>query len=349
MNVIFRRFNTVSLRIILIPVIIVLCTIIQRVDGSEGVYLTDAMDRRVRIMPPVNRIAVLPSDGIEVIRALKATDLVVGVNDLIKKKAAFWSGLADCYTIGHTFEPNYEQLVSLWPDLVLAYGDRPGQELEEKLLPLGIQVIRLDFYRLSRLQREVEDFGRLLGKTREAGIYMAWHAKCVSIIETRLKNQRKHPMIYLEGYTDYRASGPGSGAYEMGILAGGDIISPGYKMPSTEISSEFVVSRNPDIIVKLASGINSYSDKTPESLKTVRRDILQRPGLAYTTALKDGKVYVLSADIGPGPRGIIGSLYMAKIFYPEAFRDVDVKEIHREYMERFQGIPYRGYYAYPES
>ena len=42
-----------------------------------------------------------------------------------------------------------------------------------------------------------------------------------------------------------------------------------------------------------------------------------------------------------------GTAYMAKILYPELFKDVDPEAILKEYFDKWQGIPYLVVYIYP--
>ncbi|WP_419657477.1 ABC transporter substrate-binding protein [Desulfosarcina variabilis] len=317
--------------------------------GTVAVEITNAQDQSIRIKTPVRRMAVLPSDTLEVVRILDAADRVVGVNNTIAMKPSFWPDLKTRERIGQPFVPNYEQIVSLWPDLVLAYGWRPGKELEEKLLPLGIQVLRLDFFRPSTLIREIQDLGRLLGKSTRAEAYASWHDDLVTMLKKRLRNQQRRPTVYMEAYADYHASGPGSGGYEMGLLAGGNLIASDFEITNPQISTEFIVSKNPDVIVKMVSHSNAYDNDVPCMLEDVRNNLMQRPGWSYTSAVKTGRVYAISSDVGPGPRGIVGVLYLARCFYPDAFTDIDIRKIHQQYLERFQGIPYKGAYVFPEN
>ncbi len=334
-------------RFCLLAVLMILTTVGPPAHGAQDQLVTDALNRKVNIGVPVRRLVVLPSDALEIVRLLGGGDRVVGINSTVSQRVLFWRELKDRSVVGHPFEPNYEQVVALKPDLVLAYGSRPGGDLESKLAPAGIQVLRLDFFRLSSLMREVRDFGRLLGKERQAEAYARWHDRCVALLKQRLESVQRRPRVYLEGYADRHASGPGSGGYEMGTFAGGDLISSKLKISSSEISTEFLISVDPEIIVKLVSHRNPYEENDPGPLKEIRRRIMDRPGWSCTTAVKTGRVYALSADIGPGPRGIIGILHMAKIFYPEEFADVDVRKIHQEYLEKFQKVPFRGHYAFP--
>ena len=77
-------------------------------------------------------------------------------------------------------------------------------------------------------------------------------------------------------------------------------------------------------------------------LGEIRNRLMRRPGRTCISAVKTGRVYALSSDIGPKPRGIVGVLYLARCFYPEAFSDVDIRKAHQQYLERFQGVAYHG-------
>jgi len=314
---------------------------------AQTAEITDSLGRSIVVPLPVDKLVVLPSDALEVVRLLGVTDKVVGVNNHIQSQPGFWPVLHKRPRVGLPFTPNYEQVFSLWPDLVLAYGNWPKPELEEKLRPLGIPVLRLDFYKLSSLNREVLDFGRLMQKEERAMAFTAWNDTCLSLLEQRLASQTDRPLVYLESYTNFRASGPGSGGFEMGVLAGGNLLSALFSISNPQISTEFIVEQNPDVIVKLASGINAYETDRPDSLKQIHEQIITRPGWSALKAVQAERVHVISSDLGPGPRGIISVLYMASFFYPDTFKNLDIMALHREYLERFQNVPYRGYYVYP--
>lgn len=314
--------------------------------ASPGkVRVTDALGRSVSIQTPVRRIVVLPSDALEIIRILDAESCVVGVNDSVKDFGEYWPELNKRTSVGHPFIPNYERIVSLSPDLVLAYGWRPGPELEDTLTPLGIQVLRMDFYRMSTLAGEVRDLGRILGKPNQACAYETWYLHWLSFLEKSLKRCGKKPRVYMEGYGEFAALGPTSGGYEMGTRAGGDVVSASFPIQNPSASNEFIMSQDPDMIVKMVSGRGQYSAAVPHLLNEAKNRMISRPGWRSLSAVRQGRLLALSADIGPGPRGIIGVLHMAKMFYPDEFMDLDVGKAHREYMEMFQGVPYQGVYV----
>ena len=310
---------------------------------------TDSAGREIEIRAPVRKIVALSTDSLEVLRILKAQELVVGVNHNVFQEPDFWPEFQRSASIGHPFDPDMEQIASLRPDLVLSYLRRPGPELEKKLEPSGIKILRLEFFRMSTVAEEVETLGRVLGKETEAKAYVNWLRRHMSDIDEIVSGVSEPPMVYVESYTSYRASGPGSSGFELCRIAGGRNIASNLAVHAPLITSEWVTSRNPDAIVKLASLRDEYLATSNRQMAAFRQEILDRPGWTLIDAVETGKVFALSGDVGPGPRGVVGIAYMVKWFYPAISRNLKPKEIHREYLEIFQGVPYQGHYAYPEN
>ncbi len=310
---------------------------------------TDSAGREVLIPTPVRRIVALSTDSLEVVRILNAQDLVVGVNETVPKEPLFWPEFQSATVVGHPFNPNLEQIAAIRPDLVLAYLRRPGPELERKLEPSGIRVLRLDFFRMSTIAEEVRTLGRLLEKETEAEAYVGWLHRHMSNIDEIVARAASRPRVYVEGYTAFRASGPGSSGFELCRMAGGTNIAADLAVHAPLITSEWVTAQNPDAIVKLSSLRDEYLADSPLRMAAFRQEIMDRNGWGFVDAVKNGRVFALSGDVGPGPRGIVGIAYMVKWFFPQSAKDLKPREMHKEYLETFQGVPYRGHYAYPDD
>lgn len=84
-------------------------------------------------------------------------------------------------------------------------------------------------------------------------------------------------------------------------------------------------------------------------MQALRDEILGRPGLEQATAVREGRVYVMSWGLGTGIRSVIGSLYWAKWFQPEVFADLDPEAVHRELLRDFYGLELEGDWVYPEN
>ena len=70
---------------------------------------------------------------------------------------------------------------------------------------------------------------------------------------------------------------------------------------------------------------------------------MKRPELQDVTAVKEGRVYaiapqVLSFTSGCGCRFFMQIVYQAKWLHPELFMDLEPKEIHQEFLTKFQGL-----------
>lgn len=313
--------------------------------SGSSVVVEDALGREVPVSLPIQSLVALNSDILEVLRTLKAEDLISGVFSEIKREPEFWGSLAEKPKVGSWRDPDMEAIAALKPDLVIAYARNPGPILEQKMALFGIQVLRLDFFKVEALEREVRILGRLLDREAEAARFCLWHRSHVRRIAERLGGVQERPAVYVEGYTDYHAAGPGSGGHEMCVSAGGRNIAAGFSIPYPQVTPEWVVSRNPEVIVKAASYGNGYGLKDAASLDLCREAILGRPAWRHISAVASKRVHVTDSAIWNGPRAIIGIAYMAGWIHPALFQDLKPKALHGEYLEIFQGIPYHGHFV----
>ncbi len=160
--------------------------------------------------------------------------------------------------------------------------------------------------------------------------------------------------MYYEARTRYDSL---SGEHSYIDFSGGVDIFNG---ASGSVNPEDVVAQNPDIIVKLisysdeAGGYQLDADDTA-GLEAIRAEIMSRPELQNVNAVKTGRVYVITSEIGStysnSCRVFLQIAYNAKWFHPELFEDLDPQAIHQEYLTRFQGLDIdlneNGVFVYP--
>ena len=86
-------------------------------------------------------------------------------------------------------------------------------------------------------------------------------------------------------------------------------------------------------------------------MEALRDAVASRPGWDAIDAAKNDQVYVLSNDILGGAQHFVGVAYLAKLFHPDLFSDLEPVIIHSEYLTRFQGLDYdlseNGVFVYP--
>ena len=269
---------------------------------SAAMTVKDALGRSVQVALPVKRVVVLNSDTLEILRALRATDIVAGVFSEIIHERQFWGELAARPKVGSWRNPDMEAIAGLQPGLVIAYGRNPGPLLERKMALFGIQVLRLDLYKVNTLEREVQVLGRMLERQKEAARFCEWYRRHLEPIREKTARTRRHTSVYIESYTDYHAAGPGSGGHEMCVLAGGSNIAGELAIPYPRVTPEWVVSRNPEAIVKAASYGNGYMSVSTEQFNKRRDAIVKRPAWDHISAVASGNVHVVDSAIWTGPR-----------------------------------------------
>lgn len=83
----------------------------------------------------------------------------------------------------------------------------------------------------------------------------------------------------------------------------------------------------------------------------LRDGIIARAGWGEISAVKEGRVYVISNDVLSGAKHFIGVAYLAKVLHPELFEELDPVAELQEYLTRFQVLDYdlgeHGAFIYP--
>lgn len=328
---------------------VLLMTLPGPARAGQACEVMDATGREMTISLPIRRLVVLNSDALEAVRILGAQKLVVGVYDRIPQAPHFWGELSKLPVVGSWRDPDCEAIAALRPDLVLAYGYTPGPQLDKRLKLLGIPVLRLDFYRLATLDREIAQLGRVLGKGQEAGQFIQWQDHNLDMLKSLIARGKVRPRVYMEGYSRMQAVGPGSSGYAMCRDAGGDPISSALSIPHPKISTEWLLRENPQVIVKVSNLMDSYDSGKADALRRIWRALRDRRGWQNLAAVRNHRVHVLAQDIWVGPGMLIGMAYLTKWFYPEVCKDLKPRQLHREYLARFQGLPLHGRFVYPDK
>ncbi len=112
------------------------------------------------------------------------------------------------------------------------------------------------------------------------------------------------------------------------------------------------MEQNPDIIFRKAHSGFGFDVDDPSKAIEEREQIMNRPELAHVTAVSEGRVYLMySSWVDIPPRHMVGIAYMAKLFHPELFEDLDPEAIQQEYVTGFQHLDYdldeHGIFVYP--
>jgi iron complex transport system substrate-binding protein len=324
-------------------------------NSSETITMVDSAGRSVDVPYPVQSVVVLWSNPAKEMRALGVVNRIVGMDQSTKDEVdkGKLPELVDVALVGTQEEPNYEKIAELKPDVVIAlsagYPPEPS-EIEAKLLPFSIPVVGLDFYRTEVWFQEMEKLGKMLGKEAEAKEYAEFFAGYYKDINDTLATipDAEKKKVYFEGakkYQTYGGAGYGSGIPNVIRFAGAKDLYPERTELAFEVNPEDVARRNPDVIFKGTP--LGWTEQNETAFKSMRDEIMNRPELATTNAVKNNKVYVISFDVIGGASKKFGPVFLAKALYPEKFQDLDPLAFYREYLEKYQGLKYQGVYIFP--
>lgn len=328
-----------------------MATMAPTVSARQTITIVDSAGRYVTVPWPVKRVVALTTDAAMTIVALGAKDVIVGIT----KYAASEPWAPNVTVVGSSFSPNIEAIVSVKPDIVITYVRWPKPEdLEEKLEPFGIKIVRLDLYKIETLFSEVKLLGLLLNRTEETEALINYWKDVYENITSRVSElaPENKVKVYFETYTDFKAVGPGSGWDQILRLAGGINIYADAPVTYPVVTSEDVINENPEVILKAVSTskFDPYNATDDTPLKQIWESIVNRSGWNQIDAVKNGRVYIICAGLLHDSFGLVVELaYIAKLLYPSLFADLDPKELHRHFLEDNLGIPYAGIWIYPHE
>jgi iron complex transport system substrate-binding protein len=320
----------------------------QIIDGTEKeLTFVDLNDKAVTVKKPVKRIVVLSDAQADAMRVLGLDDAVVGIGSGLADETILLPDICRLPAVGvgeRGESPDYEAILALEPDIVLPAGTS-GSDLESKLAP-NVTVVRFDFNQPELTEKRMAELGYIFNKRQEAEDFCEYYSDILNKITEKTANlsEDSKPRVFYCGYPSrgyrYYAIAPQDWLGSLCTLAGGNNIAANLAGPM--VDPEWVLSQNPDIIlIHEGSGLPSgYDTDDATEAENLIAEIASEQEIQNTNAAIDKKIYIESSDVDSGPQSIIALAYIAKLLNPEIFDDLDPKEIHSEYLERFQRIDY---------
>jgi len=272
------------------------------VGKEKELTLVDTADRIVTVNKPIERLIAGSGNQAEAIMLLNAEDNVAGVGEWITTQGTLYPELCKLPSVGgfgtgHN-EPDIEAIFELEPDLYLIYVTH-APELDDALGAVGIPIICLDFCDPMVYTEEIGTLGYILNRREEAKEYIDFCDECTNQIleKTESLSKEDKPRVYYE-ISDYLTSNARTPYGVMISLAGGQNIATdltgelsgwsGY----VEVSKEWVIEQDPEIILKSAFYAAGYDIDDPSGVIAARAAVLSRPELAHVSAIKNESVYM---------------------------------------------------------
>ena len=259
--------------------VVVLLLGLAAIAQQYPVTVIDNRGLEIRIEQQPNRIVVA---GIplytEIMVDLGAVDRLVAVASSPDNPPE----VASLPTVGPSFSPNVEIILSMEPDLVLGPGDWGGER--GKLESAEITVLTTPLIAgIPDIFATIRTVGIALGLEEEASGLIGQIAEAIISVETTILAEHSVKAAFLyAGTPDTPPYAAGSGAIENELIlrAGGEnVFSDVQGFP--QVSFEEILSRNPTVIFTAPSQIENITNNA----------LLQE-----VTAVKDGRVYGIKAS-----------------------------------------------------
>lgn len=311
--------------------------------------VTDSIGRKVELPYPVNKAVVANAYNAELINAVGALDRVIGVDyNIYQDQTGFKGKFNKDQVIGKgQRELNYEKIVELNPEVLILTGNGSVSEAEEKLKPFGIKVLVCDAYYTDEFKDNCELLGKVFAKEKEAKECSDYFMSKLDYIKKQLKDVPKKRV-----YFEYRRVGnttiPGNYFYNMVEYSGADNVFKDSQ--NVEVDSEAVIRRNPQYIVKV-SNVNVYSTYEPptvEEHQAIKDELKNRPSWDTIDAVKNDNIFLMSHYVHGGASKIVGAIYLAKYLYPEQLPDLHPEQVFKDWLEKYQHLPYIAGHTYPD-
>ena len=289
----------------------------QEISEYQQITLVDFMGNVVVLDSPPERIVSLAPSNTEILFAVGAGDKVVGVTSYCNYPYNFtaWIEAGNITSIGSHYSLAVEPIVALEPDLVVA-SSVGNEENAENLRNLGYNVIVLETATIDGLLQDILLVGRATGNQIKASELVTEMRTRIDLVTNQVKNSETEPKVYHEVWREpLRSAGPETFVDDLITLAGGKNIFNDAITSWPLISSEAVITKNPDVIFLPDNYMGEANfDQTIETIN-------DRPGWNLISAVQENAIYEIDGNMisRAGPRLVDALELIAKMIHPEIF------------------------------
>jgi cobalamin transport system substrate-binding protein len=272
--------------------------------GAWGV--TDPTGRQITIDHQPRRIVSLVPSVTELMYAIGAEGLLVGVTDFCDYPPA----ARKKPHVGGMLAPSLETLVALNPDVVMATTAGNREETFTQLGQLHVPVYVVNPKSVADVLDLIRRLGALTGRESAAARLAVSLQQRIDAVATRVKAKPRPRVLYVLWPDPLIVPGGGGLVSELLDLAGADSVTADAGEPYPRMSLEAVIARSPQVIILASHGSGQG--------RMVREKWERFTALP---AVKAGRLYTVDGNLlhRYGTRIVDGLEQLARIIHPEAF------------------------------
>jgi iron complex transport system substrate-binding protein len=273
--------------------------------GSHSTQTTPAAKRIISLVPAVT----------EMLYSIGAGERVVAVSSY----DTFPPDVKRLPSVGALVDPNVERILSLKPDLVVAYGSQV--DLKAQLARAGIGVFDYRHAGLADVTDTIRSLGERTGDAARARQVADGIEQGLRAIRTRVQGRPRPRTLLVFGRERlalrglYSSGGVGF-LNDMLDVAGGTNVFANVRLQSVQAGTEQILTQRPEVILEIRATNSAFPSGDRDAELNVWK------ALAAVPAVRTNRVHFLFDDriVIPGPRVVEGTAAIARALHPDAFR-----------------------------
>jgi iron complex transport system substrate-binding protein len=214
--------------------------------------------------------------------------------------------------VGSYISLDFERIVSLKPDLIIATGAGNTRDMVERLGKLGFPTYVIFPKNFSDVLRSISHISQVVDREKEGmGIIKEMKRRRQRVVE--LTQGLPKPRVFLQiGDAPIVTVGKTSFGDDLIHLVGGENIAGKEKEMYPRLGMEEILKRSPEVII--ISSMNPKGD--------YQKIVQEWSRWKTIPAVKNGRIYLIDSDLvdRPSPRIIEGLEEIARVVHPEQFR-----------------------------
>jgi iron complex transport system substrate-binding protein len=213
------------------------------------ITLADVDGNRIVLPQAAQRLVSLAPHLTDLLLTLGARQQIIGVSDDHESRGAYAKSLTGLPVVSDAASINYEKLLAIKPDLVIAWGGGTPRNWIAQIRHLGIPVFVVDATHLPDLAAQIEQLGMLSGHEKTAGQQASAFRQRLSSLQQHYQRGPRLRYFYQIWSQPLYSLDAGHLLSQALALCGADNIVATGPVMAPLINPEFVVAANPDVIM----------------------------------------------------------------------------------------------------
>lgn len=259
--------------------------------AAAPIVVVDDAGRAVSLARPARRVVALLPAATETMVALGAADRLVG-----RTRYDTAAAVAELPSVGGGLDPSLEVLVSLAPDLVIAWEAGSDGELRRRLEQLGVAVFSVATRDTADVLALIGRVGELVGEADAAAALSERVRGELAAVVATVPSGPRPSVLYVLSLDPPLVAGTGNFLAELIGVAGGEPVALAAELEgrSPQVSLERILREDPDVLLMPVG----------EDAALSRERLVSAAGWRELRAVRRGQVATVPADLvhRPGPR-----------------------------------------------